>query len=59
MSQVDSRSARLAAALDQLRTKHVGVMLPPLEQGGAPSALTARVLINPLSKVHCHCVLRL
>ncbi len=48
---MDPRSARLASALDQLRTEHAGVTLPPLSPEGAPSALTARVLLNPLSKV--------
>lgn len=49
--QVDSRSARLAAAMKQLRTEHVVVKLPALEQGGEASALEATVLLNPLSKV--------
>lgn len=49
--QVDSRSARLASAMKQLRTQHVAVQLPALEQGGEASALEASVLLNPLSKV--------
>ena len=36
--------------MQQLRTQHVAVQLPALEQNGDASALQASVLLNPLSK---------
>lgn len=48
-TQSDSRSSRLAAALEQLDVESISVDLPAAENASSP--LHATVLVDPLSKV--------